>query len=51
MPGHLVETSLFTDVADVIPRREHPLADWAELTPHDLADGQWIPTFDSTVCR
>ena len=26
MPDHLVETPLFTDVADVILRRDHPLA-------------------------
>ncbi|GGI43975.1 DNA-binding transcriptional LysR family regulator [Agromyces flavus] len=51
MPDHLVETPLFTDVADVILRREHPLADRAELTPLDLADEQWIATFDSTICR
>jgi DNA-binding transcriptional LysR family regulator len=51
MPDHLVETPLFTDVADVILRREHPLADRAELTPLDLAEEQWIATFDSTICR
>ena len=51
MPAHLVETPLFTDVADVILRREHPLADRAELTPLDLAEEQWIATFDSTICR
>ncbi|MFE5672585.1 LysR family transcriptional regulator [Agromyces sp. NPDC056523] len=51
MPDHLVETPLFADVADVILRREHPLADRAELTPADLAEEQWIATFDSTICR
>jgi DNA-binding transcriptional LysR family regulator len=51
MPEHLVETPLFTDVADVILRREHPLADRTELTPADLADERWIATFDSTICR
>ncbi len=51
MPDHLVETPLFTDVADVILRREHPLAGRTELTPADLADEQWIATFDSTICR
>ncbi|MGI9822843.1 LysR family transcriptional regulator [Agromyces sp. Marseille-Q5079] len=51
MPEHLVETPLFTDVADVILRREHPLAGRTELTPTDLAGEEWIATFDSTICR
>ena len=51
MPDHLIETPLFTDVADVILRRDHALADRAELTPIDLADEDWIATFDSTICR
>lgn len=51
MPDHLVETPLFTDVADVILRRDHPLAAASSLTPLDLADEHWIATFDSTICR
>ncbi|WP_394550594.1 LysR family transcriptional regulator [Agromyces sp. MMS24-JH15] len=51
MPEHLVETPLFTDVADVIVRRDHPLAGRAELSPGDLAGEGWIATFDSTICR
>lgn len=53
MPDHLVETPLFTDVADVILRRDHPLAraGLASLTPVDLAEEDWIATFDSTICR
>ncbi|MFF2274549.1 LysR family transcriptional regulator [Agromyces sp. NPDC058126] len=51
MPDHLVETPLFTDVADVILRRDHPLAERTELEPVDLADEEWIATFDSTICR
>lgn len=51
MPEHLVETPLFTDVADVIVRRDHPLADRTELSPTDLAGEEWIATFDSTICR
>lgn len=51
MPDHLVETPLFTDVADVILRRDHPLAGRTELTPTDLAEAEWIATFDSTICR
>lgn len=51
MPEHLVETPLFTDVADVILRRDHALADRVEVAPIDLADEEWIATFDSTICR
>ncbi|ANJ26098.1 LysR family transcriptional regulator [Agromyces aureus] len=53
MPEHLVETPLFTDVADVVLRRDHPLAlaGAAELAPADLAGEDWIATFDSTICR
>jgi len=51
MPDHLIETPLFTDVADVILRREHPLAGRTELTPADLAEEEWVATFDSTICR
>jgi DNA-binding transcriptional LysR family regulator len=51
MPEHLVETPLFTDVADVMLRRDHPLADRTELSPIDLAGEEWIATFDSTICR
>ncbi|WP_243695440.1 LysR family transcriptional regulator [Agromyces protaetiae] len=51
MPDHLVETPLFTDVADVILRRDHPLAGRTELAPIDLAHEDWIATFDSTICR
>ncbi|MBM7831648.1 DNA-binding transcriptional LysR family regulator [Agromyces cerinus] len=51
MPEPLVETPLFTDVADVILRRDHALADRTELTPTDLAEEEWIATFDSTICR
>ena len=51
MPEHLVETPLFTDVADVILRRDHVLAGRTEVTPTDLAEEEWIATFDSTICR
>lgn len=51
MPEHLVVTPLFTDVADVILRRDHPLADRAVLRPADLADDTWVATFESTICR
>lgn len=51
MPEHVVATALFTDVADVILRRDHPLADRSELSPHELAEEGWVATFDSTICR
>ena len=40
-----------TQHADVILRREHPLAGRTELTPADLAGEEWVATFDSTICR
>lgn len=51
MPDHLIATPLFTDVADVVLPRDHALADRAVLAPADLADCDWIATFDSTICR
>lgn len=51
VPEHLIYTPLFTDVADVVVRRDHPLAGRAELAPIDLAEEQWIATFESTICR
>ncbi|AZS42875.1 HTH-type transcriptional regulator CysL [Microbacterium oleivorans] len=51
IPDHLVETPLFTDVADVILHRDHPLADRSELRPEDIGDEPWVATFESTICR
>ncbi|KAA9089659.1 LysR family transcriptional regulator [Microbacterium radiodurans] len=51
IPDHLVVTPLFTDVADVILHRDHPLADRAALRPGDLAAEQWVATFETTICR
>jgi DNA-binding transcriptional LysR family regulator len=51
MPEQLVATPLFTDVADVILRRDHPLAGRAALHPADLADEAWVATFEATICR
>lgn len=51
MPDHLVATPLFTDVADVILHRDHPLAGRATLRPDDLAAERWVATFDGTICR
>lgn len=51
MPDHLVATPLFTDVADVLLRRDHPLAGRGELHPEDLAGERWVATFESTICR
>lgn len=51
MPDDLVATPLFTDVADVVLPAGHRLAGRAALTPADLADEDWIATFDSTICR
>jgi DNA-binding transcriptional LysR family regulator len=51
MPEQLVPTPLFTDVADVILPRDHPLAGRSELHPAELADENWVATFEATICR
>jgi len=51
MPDDLVSTPLFTDVADVILPRDHPLADRTELHPEELAGEHWVATFEATICR
>lgn len=51
MPEQLVSTPLFTDVADVILPRTHPLADRETLRPEDLAEEPWVATFEATICR
>jgi DNA-binding transcriptional LysR family regulator len=51
MPDHLITTPLFTDVAEVILRRGHPLAGRDVLRPADLAAETWVATFDATICR
>ncbi|MFJ6653448.1 LysR family transcriptional regulator [Microbacterium sp. NPDC091313] len=51
LPDTLVTTPLYTDVADVILREEHPLAGREVLHPADLADEPWIATFETTICR
>lgn len=51
MPEQLVSTPLFTDVADVILRRDHPLADRPVLHPEELAGERWVATFEATICR
>jgi DNA-binding transcriptional LysR family regulator len=51
MPDHLVSTPLFTDVADVILHRDHPLARRHVLHPAELASEPWVATFEATICR
>ena len=51
MPDHLVSTPLFTDVADVILPRDHPLAGRSALRPEELAGENWVATFEATICR
>jgi DNA-binding transcriptional LysR family regulator len=51
IPDHLVVTPLFTDVADVVLHRDHPLAGRSSLTPGDLAEQEWVATFETTICR
>jgi DNA-binding transcriptional LysR family regulator len=51
IPENIVVTPLFTDVADVILHRDHPLAERDVLHPHELADESWVATFETTICR
>ena len=51
IPGHLARTTLACDVADVIVRRDHPLAGHPVLTPPDLADEDWVATPEGSICR
>lgn len=51
MPDQLVSTPLFTDVADVILHRDHPLARREVLNPEELAGERWVATFEATICR
>lgn len=51
IPDHLDLLSLTTDVADVVVHREHRLAHYPVVTPHDLVDEGWIATPEGTICR
>src|SRR5580692_1432828 len=51
VPGHLARTTLGRDLAEVIVRRDHPLAGRAVVTPRDLADEHWIATPEGSICR
>ena len=51
IPDHLVTTELHRDIADVIAHRDHPLAQLAKVTPHDLVAEGWIATPEGTICR
>ena len=51
VPGHVTSTTLARDLADVIVRRDHPLAERPVVTPRDLAAENWIATPEGTICR
>jgi DNA-binding transcriptional LysR family regulator len=51
IPGHLARTVLGRDLADVIVRRDHPLAGRAVVTPRDLAAEDWVATPEGSICR
>lgn len=51
IPDHLVTTELHRDIADMIAHRDHPLAQLAKVTPHDLVAEDWIATPEGTICR
>lgn len=51
IPEHLDRATVHHDEADVIVRRDHPLATRTRVTPHDLAEERWIATPEGTICR
>ncbi len=51
VPGHVARIALARDLADVIVRRDHPLAGRPVVTPRDLAGEDWIATPEGTICR
>lgn len=51
IPDHLDATVVAHDLADVVVRRDHPLAARDVVTPSDLVDEQWIATPEGTICR
>src|ERR1700759_2243871 len=51
VPGHLARTTLGRDLAEVIVRRDHPLAGRAVVTPRDLAAEDWVATPEGSTCR
>lgn len=51
VPGHLTSTTLGHDLAEVIVRRDHPLAGRPVVTPRDLAAEDWIATPEGSICR
>jgi DNA-binding transcriptional LysR family regulator len=51
VPAHVARVALASDLADVVVRRDHPLAGRAVVTPRDLAGEDWIGTPEGTICR
>jgi DNA-binding transcriptional LysR family regulator len=51
VPAHVARAVLASDLADVVVRRDHPLAGRAVVTPRDLAGEDWIGTPEGTICR
>jgi DNA-binding transcriptional LysR family regulator len=51
VPDHVTSTRLASDLADVIVRRDHPLAGRPLVTPRDLVTEGWIATPEGTICR
>ncbi len=51
VPDHLARITVGRDLADVIVRRDHPLAGRAVVTPRDLAGEDWVATPEGSICR
>ncbi|MCW2931175.1 MAG: LysR family transcriptional regulator [Actinomycetia bacterium] len=51
IPGHVARTTIAHDLADVIVRRDHPLAVRTVVTPRDLAGEDWIAAPEGSICH
>jgi len=51
VPAHVTRTPVAVDLAQVILRDDHRLAERDVLTPRDLLDEGWIATPAGTICR
>lgn len=51
IPDHVLATRVTTDLAEVIMRRDHPLAGRDAVTPADLVEERWVATPEGTICR
>jgi DNA-binding transcriptional LysR family regulator len=51
IPAHVESRDLGRDVADVLVRRTHRLADRTELSVHDVVDEEWVSVAPGSICH